>query len=330
MKKLLILFLLISSCMCLLPAQTEEQPVLTQPSSDSVPYQQEFQAYRNKFFLLFDQGATAAWNTRIIKQTERSNFVFGDFLAGLYFTTRTKNFSSLLPVKLPFELLGRVAAYYPLSHTFNNYPQPPVNMLNFGVDVFLAPVVQINFWDYAYLDIAAGPHFLYQKSDRWHYVHLGIGGMLGVQMPLARRWTLLLNGMASLDNANLGSNRKMEDYDIAWQYQTSFGFRYSKRAPNVKTYIPTKGSDQKDFEAFIAKQEKKADKAQSKAYLKTLSKEEQQAYKEELRLKKAQEKADKKARKAAEKAQRAAEKEAKAQQKAAEKAQKAAEKAANN
>lgn len=317
MKKLLILFLLISSCMCLLPAQTEEQPVLiqpeeqpvlTQPSSDSVQSQQEFEAYRNGFFLLFDQGATAAWNTRIIKQTERSNFVFEDFLAGLYVTTRTKNFSSLLPIKLPFELLGRVAAYYPLSHTFNKYPQPPVNMLNFGVDVFLAPVVQINFGDYAYLDLAAGPHFLYQKADRWHYVHLGIGGMLGVQMPLARRWTLLLNGMASLDNANLGSNKKMEVYDLAWQYQASFGFRYSKRAPNVKTYIPTKGSDQKDFEVFAAKQEKKALKAQEKSYFKTLSKEEKQAYKEEQRLKKAQEKADKKARKEAEKAQKAAEK----------------------
>ena len=327
MKKLLILFLLISSCMCLLPAQTEEQPVLiqpeeqpvlTQPSSDSVQSQQEFEAYRNGFFLLFDQGATAAWNTRIIKQTGRSNFVFEDFLAGLYVTTRTKNFSSLLPV-IPFEVLARVAAYYPLSHTFNDYPQPPVNMLNFGVDVFLAPVVQINFGDYAYLDLAAGPHFLYQKADRWHYVHLGIGGMLGVQMPLARRWTLLLNGMASLDNANLGSNKKMEVYDLAWQYQASFGFRYSKRAPNVKTYIPTKGSDQKDFEVFAAKQEKKALKAQEKSYYKSLSKEEKQAYKEEQRLKKAQEKADKKARKEAAKAQ-----------KAVEKAQEAAEKAKNN
>ena len=138
-------------------------------------------------------------------------------------------------------------------------------------------------------------------------------------MPLARRWTLLLNGMASLDNANLGSNKKMEVYDLAWQYQASLGFRYSKRAPNVKTYIPTKGSDQKDFEVFAAKQEKKALKAQEKSYFKTLSKEEKQAYKEEQRLKKAQEKADKKARKEAEKAQ-----------KATEKAQKAAEKAANN
>jgi hypothetical protein len=318
MKKLLILCLSLVACVCILPAQTDDQPVLTQPSSRSVQPQQEFQAYRTGFFLLFDQGATAAWNTRIIKQTGRSNFVFEDFLAGLYVTTRTKNFSSLLPA-IPFEVLARVAAYYPLSHTFNDYPQPPINMLNFGVDVFLAPVVQINFGDYAYLDLAAGPHFLYQKADRWHYVHLGIGGMLGVQMPLARRWTLLLNGMTSLDNANLGSNKKMEVYDLAWQYQASLGFRYSKRAPNVKTYIPTKGTDQKDFEVFAAKQEKKSLKAQEKSYFKTLSKEEKQAYKEEQRLKKAQEKADKKARKEAEKAQ-----------KAAEKAQKAAEKAANN
>ena len=85
MKKLLILFILLSSCIGFLSAQSDEQPVVAQSTSNAVQFQQEFQAYRNGFFLLFDQGVTAAWNTRIVKQTGRSNFVFEDFLIIKFF-----------------------------------------------------------------------------------------------------------------------------------------------------------------------------------------------------------------------------------------------------
>ena len=40
---------------------------------------------RPKLFLAFEWGLSASWVTRIIQQTGRSNFVFQDFLPGLYF-----------------------------------------------------------------------------------------------------------------------------------------------------------------------------------------------------------------------------------------------------
>lgn len=277
---------------------------------------EEFIATRNKFCVYFDEGATASWNTRLIKQSGRSNFVFQDFMAGLYFTTRTKNFDVLVPFPLPVELFARVAAYYPLIHTFNDYPQKAVNVLNFGVDFMLAPVLQISFLDYVYLDLAAGLHVLYQMSDRWHYVHLGAVGMVGLQLPIARRWTLLLNGFASIDNANLGSNKHMESYDLAWQYQASVGVRYSKNTPNPKFYIPSKKTDAHDYEKFLQKEQKKSLRRQQKQWkkeekqwLKTLSQEERESYLERSKQLKAEEKERKKEQKALEKARKAAEKE---------------------
>lgn len=262
---------------------------------------EEFLATRNNFRLFFDEGATVSWNTRIIKQTGRTNFVFKDFLVGLYFTTRTKNFSELLPFKLPVEVFARVSAYYPLSHTFNDYPQPPVNMLNFGVDFMMGPSFQISFWDWAFLNLGGGPHVLYQRADRWHYVHLGIGGMLDLEFPLARRWSLLLSGLASIDNANLGSNRHMEPYDLAWQYQVSFGVRYSRNTPNTKFYIPSKKTDAHDYEKYLQKEHRKSLRQQQrqwkkseKEWLKTLSEDERNAYLEHSKQLKAQEKVRKK------------------------------------
>ena len=293
-------------------ATTFPQFVFQPPAPMSM---EEFIATRSNFCVSFDEGATASWNTRLIKQSGRTNFVFKDFLAGLYFTVRTKNFDSIVPFPLPVELFARVAAYYPLSHTFNDYPQPPVNMLNFGVDFMLAPVLQISFLDYVYLDLAAGFHFLYQKSDRWHYVHLGAVGMVGLQLPLARRWSLLLNGFASIDNANLGSNKHMEPYDLAWQYQASLGVRYSKRSPNPKFYIPSKKNDTHDYEKFLQKEQKKSLRKQQKQWkkeekqwLKTLSQEDRESYLERSKQLKAEEKAQKKEQKALEKAQKAARK----------------------
>ena len=283
---------------------------------------EEFLATRDKFRVYFDEGATASWNTRLIKQSGRTNFVFQDFMAGLYVTTRTKNFDALVPFPLPVELFARVAAYYPLSHTFNDYPQKAVNVLNFGVDFMLAPVLQISFLDYVYLDLAAGLHFLYQKSDRWHYVHLGAVGMVGLQLPLARRWTLLLNGFASMDNANLGSNRHMEPYDLAWQYQASVGVRYSKNTPNPKFYIPSKKNDTHDYEKFLQKEQKKSLRRQQKQWkkeekqwLKTLSQEERESYLERSKQLKAEEKERKKEQKALEKAQKAVRKAAEKEEK---------------
>lgn len=183
-----------------------------------------------KPFVTFNYGASATWVTRIKKQTGRSNFVYNDFLAGLYFTTELRKLAF-------FDIMLRVAAYYPLSYTFNKVPQTIAQPLAFGFDGFLGINFKFSIFDKLYIDLAPGAHVLYQMSDRFNFIDLGVAAMLGLEFPISPRWTILMNGYASLDYGNLGTNMHMEPYDIVWQYQTSFGVRYSKRAQNPNPYI---------------------------------------------------------------------------------------------
>ena len=50
-----------------------------------------FPVILNKPFIVFNEGITGSWITRIVRQTDRSNFVFKDFMAGAYFSLETKN-----------------------------------------------------------------------------------------------------------------------------------------------------------------------------------------------------------------------------------------------
>jgi hypothetical protein len=193
---------------------------------DAVP---ETGAAPKKPSIVFNEGLAAGFVTRIIKQEKRSNFVFEDTMAGAFFGIRTMDMR-------PVDFLVRVAAYYPLDFTFNKVPQIPKNIIRYAADVFAG----VNFavgWDFLRFDISPGIHFLLQNSDRWNYAHLGAGLYLGMELPLATRWTILVGGMASFDYGNLGSNRRMEPYDIAYQYQLDLGVRYSKKKPNGFTYL---------------------------------------------------------------------------------------------
>ncbi|HBD68976.1 MAG TPA: hypothetical protein DC014_06845, partial [Treponema sp.] len=80
----------------------------------------------------------------------------------------------------------------------------------------------------------------YQLSDNWHYMSLGAGVMLGTELPLSRRWTILINAFGSFDYANLGTNAQMFPFDLSWQYQVSLGVRYSKKKPNIYSYITSR------------------------------------------------------------------------------------------
>lgn len=179
----------------------------------------------SKMFITFSQGATASWLTRIIKQTERSNFVFGDFLPGLYLNLELHNVEYVIPML-------RLAAYYPLNSSFNRMPQDPKTPLHYSADLFTG--LKFKLLNAKYLRLNAGPalHLFFLNSDRWNYFDLGIAAVLGVELPLSSRWTLLADGYASLDNGNLGGNRSMEPFDIVYQYQVDLGFRYSKRLMN--------------------------------------------------------------------------------------------------
>jgi hypothetical protein len=185
------------------------------------------------FALVLSEGLTASWLTRIIKQTERSNFVYKDFLPGLYFGVQTANLKPLNP-------LIRLAVFYPLSSSFNKIPQPPKSPLQFGIDFFGGANFEVFPQKYARFNFAPGLHLFFLNSDRWNYLNLGLAGQARVELPLTRSWTILIGGMASLDNGNLGANRRMEPFDIVYQYQVEVGVRYSKKAPNEFFYIKPK------------------------------------------------------------------------------------------
>jgi hypothetical protein len=181
-------------------------------------------------FPVYHQGLSASWLTRIVKQSGRSNFVFEDFLPGVYVGMELANVKYLRPAI-------RLTAYYPLSSTFNKMPQPPKTPLHFGVDFFGGPAFHLDQLRYVRFSFTPGLHLLFLNSDRWNYFNLGVAGRGGFELPLSRGWTVLINGMASLDNGNLGANRFLEPFDIVYQYQVDIGVRYSKKLSNAFFYI---------------------------------------------------------------------------------------------
>jgi len=185
------------------------------------------------FYFLFSEGAAFSWLTRIIKQSGRSNFVFKDSMLGLYSRVDMKIENFITP-------MARLAVFYPLETTFNKIPQKPKTPLHIGMDMNLG--VNFNILEFPYLRLNAGPafHLFFLNSDRWNYFELGMSAFTGIELPVAERWTLVLNGYASLDNGNFGANRDMEPFDIVYQYQVDIGVRYSKKQKNGKSLFPPK------------------------------------------------------------------------------------------
>jgi len=171
---------------------------------------------------LFSQGLSATWLIKIINQTDRSNFVFRDFLPGLYFEAELHILKYLTPAL-------RAAVYYPLLSSFNLMPQKPKNPLHVGADFFAGFLFEKELFRFMIINGGAGLHLLFLNSDRWNYLGMGAAVFAGLEFLLNSRWSLLVEGFASLDNGNLGENRAMEPIDIAYQYQVDLGFRYTKK-----------------------------------------------------------------------------------------------------
>jgi hypothetical protein len=214
------------------------EPAEVAKTAEEAPAKPEPPA-RNRPFVVFNEGVTASWLTRIIKQSSRSNFVFKDFLPGLYFGIELMNLRSVWP-KFPLVPQLRLAAYYPLTSTFNDMPQPSKLPLHFAVDAILGAGIKINALKYIRFSLTPGVHFFFLNSERWNYFNLGAAGILGMELPVSRGWTILINGIASLDNGNLGKNGKIEPFDIVYQYQVDFGVRYSKKARNEYPWIKSR------------------------------------------------------------------------------------------
>ncbi len=191
-----------------------------------------FPLITEKPFVIFDYGLTTSWVNRVINQEDygRSNFNFQDFLVGAYISMQTKHMK-------PLNSMIRIAGYYPLSFTFNGVPQVSKAVLRGSADLFAGILAEFDMWDYLRITFSPGLHVYYQYSDRFNYIHLGGAMLANLELPIAKHWTIKLDGIASLDYANLGSNKNIEIYDICWQYQLDIGVRYSKKAPNKYNYL---------------------------------------------------------------------------------------------
>lgn len=191
-----------------------------------------FPTIKEKPFVIFNYGLTTSWVNRVILQEvyQRSNFNFQDYLLGAYISMQTKHMQ-------PLNSIVRIAGYYPLSFTFNDVPQVSKAVLRGAADLFAGILFELDMWNYLRINLAPGFHVYYQYSDRFNYVHVGVATLANVELPIAKFWTIKIDGIASLDYPNLGSNKEIEVYDICWQYQIDLGFRYSKKAKNKYNYL---------------------------------------------------------------------------------------------
>ena len=185
-----------------------------------------------KPFVIFDEGVTFDMVTRLQKQDkhQRNDFVWQDYLVGAYFDMTSVNMK-------PVNSMIRISAYYPFYHTFNGMEQVAKQTILYAFDVFAGPVIHADMWKYVRLNLAGGIHYMYQLSDEYHLNYLGAGILTGIELPVARRWTIVNNGTFTLDYANLGSNQRMCPYDYSWSYQISLGVRYSKKYLHKYAYI---------------------------------------------------------------------------------------------
>jgi len=222
---LLVGVLVFGICSPVIAQETESSGGETAAAQAADPAPQE----GDKPFFTFSFGACASWLTRIIFQEERSHFVFRDFMPGLYAGTELRNLRYITP-------FARLTAYYPLVATFNGMRQDPLLPLHFGIDFltgirFSYAISSFNF------HAAPALHMLFLNSERWDYFNMGAAAVAGVELALLPRWKLLIDGVASIDNGNLGSNRLMEPFDVAYQYQIGLGVRYSGKMPNEKHMV---------------------------------------------------------------------------------------------
>lgn len=211
-----------------------ENYIYNNETNDEIPLNPKtgFPEIIDKPFFVFDEGISFDMITRLQKQDDykRSDFVWQNYLVGAYFDATTVNMK-------PVNSMIRVATYYPFKNTFNGMEQFSKQTLLYAFDLYAGPVFHADMWKYVMLNFSAGLHYMYQLSDEYHLHYLGAGLLLGVELPVAHRWTIVNNGTFTLDYANFGTNSKVQPFDYSWSYQISLGVRYSKKKLNKYAYI---------------------------------------------------------------------------------------------
>ena len=208
-------------------------PSVTDENFETAQTEEEisFPTIVDKPFWIFNFCPTYSMVTRIIYQDDysRSNFVWQNHLIGLSIEALSVN------VK-PADSILRIGLYYPIYYSFNGMEQAAKQTILYAFDLFWGPRFQTDMWDYVYINFAFGPHFLYQLSDEYHHIELGGAVLLGLEWPISKRWTVVSNGLFSVDYGNLGSNRDIQPYNLVYNYQIELGFRYSRKKPNKYPY----------------------------------------------------------------------------------------------
>ncbi|MGI5070674.1 hypothetical protein [Treponema pectinovorum] len=181
----------------------------------------EESSWLDEVYLQFDEGFSLLSVTRIQKESRRSNFVWSDAMIGAFFSVKTKN--------LPFlDVNLRLQALYPFQHQFNGMEQFSKQTILYAFDGFLGPYFKWNLFKHYNFSVTPGLHYMYQLSDEYHYSYVGAGGIFGVEFPVTKKWTIILDGTFTWDNANVGSNKNVQPYDYSWQWGSSIGVRYSR------------------------------------------------------------------------------------------------------
>lgn len=182
------------------------------------------------FDFSFNEGISYGQITRIESMENRSNFVRENFLIGAFVNCKTDDFWI-------FDLELQLAGYYPFLTTFNGMQQFPKNPINYAFDLFFGAVYSFDLFKYVLIDTSLGLHYMYQLTDEYHMNYVGLGFQGTLEFPIAKNWTLVNNYFVSYDNANLGSNKKVQLFDGAYQFHIDLGIRYSRKVVNNYSYI---------------------------------------------------------------------------------------------
>ena len=226
MKKLFSIITLIFIFSQIIFAQNNNQQEKINPKTG-------FPEIKQKPFIVFNEGLSGAMINRLEKQDDRSNLVRENYLIGAFLEVQTENMK-------PINSMIRLSAYYPIYTTFNGMMQNSKQIILYAFDLFAGPMIQADMWNYVFLKFAGGLHYMYQLTDEYHMNYLGLGALAGVELPISKHWTILLNGTATLDYPNLGTNKNIQPFDISCQYHVNFGIRYSKKKQNKYSYIRSK------------------------------------------------------------------------------------------
>lgn len=194
----------------------------------------------------FNEGISYAQITRIELMENRSNFVRETFLAGAFVNMKTEDLGG-------FDFVIQLGAYYPFRNAFNGMQQFPKQTLLYAVDSYGGTLFNIDLFQYLLFDVSVGMHFMYQLTDEYHMLYLGLGTLNTIEFPLTKNWSIVNNYFFSYDNANLGSNKNIQKFKAAYQYHIDLGVRFSKKHPNTYYYIDTDAIKEKKQQRKLEK-----------------------------------------------------------------------------